>query len=96
MNMDTSKNIPPEESLIEYPCDFSIKVMGAAIPEFRAKVFEIASKHDPQFNETKVTERHSKNNKYLSVTIKIAAQNRQQLDALYQELTACELTLWVL
>jgi len=94
--MDTSKDIPPEESLIEYPCDFSVKVMGAAIPEFRSKVLEIAAKHDPQFNETKTTERLSKNNKYLSITLKIAAQDRPQLDALYQELTACELSLWVL
>lgn len=94
--MDTSKDIAPEESLIEYPCDFSIKVMGAAIPEFRTKVLEIASKHDPQFNETKTTERHSKNNKYLSITLNIVAQSREQLDALYEELTACELSLWVL
>ncbi len=94
--MDTSKNSPSEESLIEYPCAFSIKVMGVAIPEFRTKVIEIATKHDSQFNETKVKERHSKNNKYLSMTLTIAAQNREQLDALYEELTACELSLWVL
>ena len=94
--MDTSKDSPTEESLIEYPCDFSIKVMGSAIPEFHTKVLEIASKHDPQFNETKATERHSKNNKYLSITLNIAAQNREQLDALYEDLTACELSLWVL
>ncbi len=89
-------DIPPEESLIEYPCDFSIKVMGAAIPEFRSKVLEIASAHDKQFDETKVTERYSKNDKYVSLTIKIFAQNREQLDALYTDLTASELTLWVL
>ncbi len=94
--VDNRVDIPPEESLIEYPCDFSIKVMGAAIPEFRAKVLKIASAHDGQFNETKVTERYSKNNKYLSLTIKIFAQNRKQLDALYTDLTASELTLWVL
>lgn len=94
--MDTPRDITPEESLIEYPCDFSIKVMGAAIPEFRTKVIEVATKHDPQFNEAKATERYSKNNKYLSIMIKIAAQNRPQLDALYEELTACELSLWVL
>ncbi len=90
------KDISPEESLIEYPCDFSIKVMGAATPEFRAKVIAIATAHDKQFNKNKVSERHSKNNKYLSLTIKISAQNRAQLDAIYTDLTASELTLWVL
>lgn len=94
--MDTPKNIPPEESLIEYPCDFTIKVMGAALPEFRQKVMDIASQHDPHFNDTKVSERYSKNNKYLSLSLTIAARDRQQLDALYSDLTACELTQWVL
>ena len=94
--MNIPDDIPPEESLIEYPCDFTIKVMGAAIPEFRDKIIEIASKHDPLFNETKVREKFSKNNKYLSLSLKIVAKNREQLDALYTDLTACELTSWVL
>lgn len=94
--MDNTQDIPLEESLIEYPCDFTIKVMGAAIPEFRSQIITIASKHDPHFNETKVTERYSKNNKYLSLSIKIVAQNRGQLDALYRDFTACELSQWVL
>ncbi len=94
--MDTPREIPAEESLIEYPCDFTIKVMGAAIPEFRQKIMAIASQHDTEFNEQKVTEKFSKNNKYLSLSLTIAAQNRQQLDALYTDLTACELTQWVL
>lgn len=94
--METPRDIPPEESLIEYPCDFSIKVMGSAIPEFRSKIHEIAARHDPHFNDSKVSERYSKNNKYLSLTLQIFAQNREQLDALYEDLTACELSLWVL
>jgi putative lipoic acid-binding regulatory protein len=92
----TPRDISPEESLIEYPCDFTVKVMGAASPEFRNKILAITSKHDDQFNDSKVSEKHSKNNKYLSLSLKISAQNREQLDALYTDLTACELTLWVL
>ncbi len=94
--MQTPPDIPPEESLIEYPCNFVIKVMGAAIPEFREKVFNIAGRHDPRFNESRVTERYSKTQKYLSLSLTIYAQNREQLDAIYTELTACELTQWVL
>ncbi len=92
----TPRDISPEESLIEYPCDFTIKVMGIDSPEFRKKIFEIASSHDEQFNGRKVSEKHSKNKKYLSLSLKVYAQNREQLDALYSDLTASELTLWVL
>ncbi len=90
------QDIPAEESLIEYPCDFTIKVMGVDSSEFRKNVFEIASSHDEQFNGSKVSEKHSKNKKYLSLSLKVYAQNREQLDALYSDLTASELTLWVL
>ena len=92
----TPRDISPEESLIEYPCDFTVKVMGAASSEFKSKIIEITRSHDSEFNDTKVSEKHSKNNKYLSLSLKISAQNREQLDALYTDLTACELTLWVL
>lgn len=91
-----NQEIPKEESLIEYPCQFTIKVMGAAIPEFRATVNEIAKRHDPQFNESYTKERYSKGNKYLSMSLSIYAISRDQLDAIYQDLTSSELVSWVL
>lgn len=96
MATEMNTEIPKEDSLIEYPCDFTIKVMGASIPEFREAVLKIAKRHDNGFNDNKVAEKYSKGNKYLSLSIKIVAVNREQLDALYTELTAHELTLWVL
>lgn len=88
--------ISEEDSLIEYPCDFTVKVMGLATSSFRHTIMEIAQKHDPQLDETRVKEKFSKGNKYLSLSLTINAQDRQQLDALYKELTACELSLWVI
>jgi len=92
----TNTIISEEDSLIEYPCVFTVKVMGAALPEFRTKIMQITQKHDPQFNETKVKEKFSKGNKYLSLSLTIWAEDRAQLDALYEELTSCELSLWVI
>jgi len=92
----TAPQIPEEESLIEFPCDFPLKVMGAAIPEFHQRMIEIAAKHDPRFDADEITMRNSKTGKYTSLTLNIHAKNRPQLDALYEELTACELVLWAL
>ncbi|MCK5726837.1 MAG: DUF493 domain-containing protein [Thiotrichaceae bacterium] len=89
-------SLSKEDSLIVYPCDFTVKVMGSSTPAFRRKIIQIAQQHDPAFNETKVKERHSKGNKYLSLSLTIAAKNRAQLDGLYLSLTDCELSLWVI
>ena len=85
-----------EESLIEFPCSFPIKVVGTNLPEFQEKVCAIAKKHDPSFSEEAIKSRCSKTAKYLSLTITIYATDKPILDAVYQELTDCELVQWAL
>lgn len=85
-----------EESLIEFPCSFPIKVVGTNLPEFYKRVCDIAKKHDPEFSEDSITSRQSKTAKYLSLTITVYATEKPTLDAVYQELTDCELVQWAL
>jgi putative lipoic acid-binding regulatory protein len=85
-----------KESLIDFPCEFPVKVMGAAIPEFHSRIHEIAKQHDPDFNEEQTKIQNSKTGKYVSLTLNFHAENKPQLDALYNDLTSCELVLWVL
>ena len=92
----TKPDCPVEESLIDFPCDFAIKVMGAALPEFHTCIEEIAKKHDPEFIPEETKQKNSKTGKYISLTLNIHAKNKPQLDALYQELTDNELVLWAL
>ncbi|MEJ2060368.1 MAG: DUF493 domain-containing protein [Gammaproteobacteria bacterium] len=84
------------DSLIEYPCDFPIKIAGAAIPEFEQRVLEIVQRHAPEVGAKDLGRRLSRTGRYLSLTVTVRAYSREQLDALYQDLTACELTQWVL
>jgi len=93
---ENTLEIKQEKSLIRFPCNFPIKVMGAAIPEFHQRVLEIVLKHDPSFNTNKTKQRNSKTGKYTSLTLNIHAQNKQHLDAIYQDLSNCELVLWAL
>jgi len=73
-------------SLIEYPTDFPIKVMGRREPRLAHTIVEIVQRHAPDFDPATVEMRTSKKNSYLSVTCTVRATSREQLDALYQEL----------
>jgi putative lipoic acid-binding regulatory protein len=81
-------NIPPEQSLIEYPSAFPIKVMGPHAEGFVAAVVEVARRFDPSFDEATVETRPSKAGNYLGVTIIVTATSREQLDELYRTLTS--------
>lgn len=75
-----------EESLIEYPCDFPIKIMGKSQQGFTQSVLAIVKTHAPDFDDTTLEVRASKNGVYLSLTCIIRATSRTQLDSLYQAL----------
>lgn len=76
-----------EESLMEFPCDFDIKAMGMAEPGFDEVVVSLVRRHTPDLSEAAVRIRPSKGGKWLSVTVRIRARSRAQLDAIYQDLT---------
>lgn len=74
------------ESLIAYPCDFPIKVMGRRQARFAQSVVEVVQRHAPDFDPRTVEMRASREGNYLSVTVTIRATSREQLDGLYREL----------
>jgi putative lipoic acid-binding regulatory protein len=76
------------ETLIEFPCDFPIKVMGATRDGFAQAIVEVVLRHAPDFDAAKVEMRPSRAGNYLSLTCTIRATSKPQLDALYRELTA--------
>jgi putative lipoic acid-binding regulatory protein len=94
--MQTPRDIPPEQSLIEYPCDFPIKVMGANVEGFAAAIAQVARQFDPGFDAQTIETRPSKAGNYLGVTITIRATSRPQLDALYRTLTTHPMVKMVL
>jgi putative lipoic acid-binding regulatory protein len=78
---------PRKDSLIEYPCRFPIKVMGAMVDGFAEALAEVAREFDPDFDAATMELRPSKGGNYLGVTITITATSREQLDGLYLRLT---------
>ena len=81
------QDIPADQSLIEYPSLFPIKVMGANVDGFVHAVTQIARQFDPAFDAAGVELRDSKGGKYLGVTITVTATSREQLDELYRTLS---------
>ncbi|MFM2448463.1 MAG: hypothetical protein RIS44_913 [Pseudomonadota bacterium] len=90
------QDIPPEQSLIEYPSSFPIKVMGLNVDGFADAVVQIAKSFDPGFSEHAVETRPSSGNKYLGVTVTITATSREQLDEIYRTLTTHPMVKMVL
>ena len=81
-------NPNPEKSLIEYPCDFPIKITGAMQERFAATMVEVVTLHDPEFHAGKMDMRPSTKGNYLSLTVTVRATSREQLDNLYRALSS--------
>lgn len=82
------QSTPAEESLIEYPSAFPIKVMGANVEGYTDAVLTIARQFDPLLDERLIEVRPSSGNKYLGITVTVTATSRQQLDDLYRALSS--------
>ena len=79
---------PRKDSLIEYPSQFPIKVMGIKGDGFVHAVTAIARQFDAAFDAGTVELRESKGGNYLGVTVTVTATSREQLDDLYRTLSA--------
>ena len=86
----------PADSLIEYPCDFPIKIMGAMQDAFAQTMVDVVSSHDPEFHAGKLEMRPSTKGNYLSLTVTVRATSRQQLDDLYRALSSHPMVKMVL
>lgn len=80
---------------LQFPCTFPIKVMGPNREAFSLVVLDIFHRHIAP-DQISYSSRLSGGDKYLSLTVTITAQSREQLDELYRELNAHELVLMTL
>ena len=87
---------PRKDSLIEYPSQFPIKVMGVNVDGFAEAITALAQRFDPTFDPSTAELRPSSGGKYLGVTVTITATSREQLDNLYRAFTAHPLVKMVL
>lgn len=85
-----------EDSLIEYPCDFPIKVFGFAHPDFANAITQVVQAHSPNFSSKNIESRSSSAAKYTSLTCTVHITSREQLDDLYRDLSSHPMVKMVL
>lgn len=76
-----------EQSLLTFPTDFPIKIMGLNTPHFLGLVASLLQQHLPTMDVTTFEKRESSGQKYLSVTCTVHVESQQQLDAIYMTLS---------
>ena len=84
------------ESLLQFPCDFPIKVVGLNDAEFENRVVTLVRQHAPDLGEAAVRSRPSQGGKYLAITVTLRAASQEQLDAIYRALSGRDDILMVL
>lgn len=76
-----------KQSIIEFPCDFPLKIIGKKTAEFFKEISDITRKHFPDTLDEAITCQESQHGNYLSITVIVYAHDQMTLDALYLELT---------
>jgi len=85
-----------DTTLQVFPSEFPIKVMGRCDSDLRALTQAIIERHAGPQPESSIRTRTSADGNFLAVTYLVHATSRDQLDAIYRELTACKSVLMAL
>jgi putative lipoic acid-binding regulatory protein len=83
-------------SLLTFPCEFTIKIFGAASDDFEATVLMIINQVLPDMTKESIQSRASKQGQYLALTVTLPVNSQAQLDLIYQKLSASPDILMVL
>ena len=78
----------PSAPKIEFPCEYPIKVVGRAAPDYKEMVLDIIQVHAPGLDFERISLRESRNGKYCSITVTIVATGEAQLSAIFEDLKA--------
>lgn len=76
------------ETLFTFPCQFPLKVVGHGNADFETLVLDLIRKHIPTLDASAVRAQPSKSGKYIALTVTLTAESKEQLDAIYRELTS--------
>jgi uncharacterized protein len=92
----TEDDIKANETLIEFPCDFPIKVMGETHTDFSSEIINTIQALNPSFDASRIEIRGSSGGKYISLTCTVYVTSKPQLDDIYRALSAHPMTKFVL
>ena len=76
------------DTLLEFPCEYPLKAFGNNPAGFATHLRELLTPIIGTIDNDQVDTRMSRGNRYLAVTIPFEATSKDQLDAVYEALTA--------
>ena len=85
-----------DDTLLTFPCDYAVKVMGLNGPDFSALVKQLVAAHVEGLDDSHISVKPSRQGKYSAVSVRFTATSKAQLDAIYYALTADERVLMAL
>jgi len=85
-----------KEDIFNFPCEYPIKIFGENQPEFQKTVCNIVEAHTGKLHANQTTIKYSSKGKYISITVRIIATSRQQLNAINKDLQSCPLVSYLL
>lgn len=74
-------------TLMTFPCDFDVKIIGKNTPSFAEDIFKVALDFYPELAPSALRIQESKQSNYLALTLTVHALEQATLDALYLALT---------
>ncbi len=77
----------PDSSLLNFPLDFPIKIMGRRVDGFAQAMADLVRAHVPEFDPATMEFRNSAQGNYLGLTVTVRVDSREQLDGIYRALT---------
>ena len=83
-------------ALLEFPCHITVKAMGRSDGDIHATVRAILDEHAARADEDTLRVTPSRTGKYVSVSIRVWAEERAQMDRIYQALSEHEHVLMAL
>jgi uncharacterized protein len=84
------------EDVFKFPCDYPIKVFGINQPDIVNTISTIVESHVGKLHSNQISLKNSSKGKYVSVTIRIIATSRKQLDSINEDLQDCPLVSYLL
>lgn len=85
-----------KETLLQFPCEFTIKIFGEMAPDFEQVIYDLIHPHVPALSSGSFQSRISENGKYLSLSVTLYVQSREQLDNIYRALSSSPRVLMAL
>ncbi len=85
-----------KESLLTFPCEFPIKMMGRTQDGFADAMLQIILRHVPEFDAATMEMKPSRKGNYISLTCTVMATSQAQLDDIYKEISKHPMVLMAL